>query len=180
MKFILASASPRRSEILKNAGFDFEIIPSQQEEVVDLSLNPQQVAESLALQKAQSVFNQCKKPTLGADTIVTINGKILGKPKSYENSKELLRLLSGKTHQVITGYAFLTENETIVSSDVSFVTFNDLSNELIESYTSLGLGMDKAGGYGIQDGFDFVKCVEGSVNNVIGLPIEKIEKIING
>ena len=92
MKFILASASPRRSEILKNAGFDFEIIPSQQEEVVDLSLNPQQVAESLALQKAQSVFNQCKKPTLGADTIVTINGKILGKPKSYENSKELLRL----------------------------------------------------------------------------------------
>lgn len=178
MKFVLASASPRRREILTEYGFEFDVIPSDVEEVIDNSLSPEKIVESLAFQKAISVYKKCGITTLGADTIVVLDGKILGKPKSKAHSKELLQMLSGREHLVITGFAIIGEGKQVVSHDVTRVKFNELSDEKITEYTNLGLGMDKAGGYGIQDGYDFVKQVQGSFYNVVGLPIEKVAPLL--
>lgn len=180
MKFILASASPRRRDILNSYGFDFDVIPSKIEEIVEKRLPPEKVAERLAEIKAEDVFARFGRPTLGADTIVVIGGEILGKPKNRDSHRKMLKKLSGKTHSVITGYAYLTNKGKTVASERSLVTFRNLSDEEIEGYIDSGLGDDKAGGYGIQDEAGLVSSVEGSYFNVVGLPIEKIEPLIKG
>ncbi len=176
MKVILASTSPRRKEILKNGGFDFEIINSDYNENA-FSADPVLTAETFALGKAKSVYDKLPNKggfvVLGADTVV-YNGLILGKGKSDDDAKKMLKTLSGKTHQVITGYALVYNGGQIVGHVKTDVTFNDLSNELIDEYVGSGLYKGKAGCYGIQDGYPLVKSYDGSLSNVIGLPEEAV------
>ena len=180
MKVVLASASPRRRELIKQTGVDFEVYPSGAEEYVAEALQPREYAETMAKLKAEAVAKEKTGVILGADTIVVLDGEILGKPTSSENAAETLRRLSGKKHSVITGYCVIygTYGEKRkVGSAVSNVFFNELSDELISEYISTGLCMDKAGSYGIQDGFPLVARVEGSLSNVIGLPVEELTAI---
>ncbi|MDY6367464.1 MAG: Maf family protein [Clostridia bacterium] len=182
MKLILASNSPRRKDILRSVGFDFKVITSGYDEKGDG--DAETLVKTFAYGKAKSVFDSLtdaeKKQSvvLGADTVVALNGKILGKPKDEKAAAEMLKNLSGKTHYVFTGYAIISDNESIVGLDKTEVTFNRLSDELISEYVATGSPLDKAGAYGIQDGFPLVKEYKGSLNNVIGIPIEKIKPII--
>ncbi len=182
MKIVLASNSPRRRELLSYFNIRFSVISSDFiEENPDKS--PVETVKKFALGKAESVFNNLtdKKSVLvlGADTVVFLDGEILGKPDSEENAKQMLKKLSGKTHEVISGYAIITANEKIVGYDKTLVTFNDLSDKLIFDYIKSGLYKGKAGSYGIQDGFPLVKSYIGSLNNVIGLPTEKVIPYLN-
>lgn len=181
-KLILASASPRRKELLKEYGFEFEIIISEREEKVKKGLLPIEVAKELAYQKASAVFEKTgfskDVVVLGADTIVVYNGKILGKPRDEEDAISTLKLLSNNTHEVITGYAIISKERTIKDCVTSKVTFNDFTEEFIIDYVKSGLPFGKAGSYGIQDGYPLEKSLIGSKNNVIGLPIELIKDVI--
>ena len=116
---------------------------------------------------------------VGADTVVYFNGKILGKPKDDTDAENMLKMLSGKEHTVITGYAVISDKAQIFGYDKSTVLFNELSEQLIKEYVATGKPLDKAGSYGVQDGFGLVRAVSGSVYNVIGLPIEKIKPILD-
>ncbi len=177
MQLILASNSPRRRELLDLFNIQFKIKVSDFCEEQE-SLDPIKTAESFAFGKAESVFNSLKNKSgvavLGADTVVFLDGKILGKPNSEDEAIEMLKSLSDKTHTVITGYCILTEKEKIVGHDKTLVTFNDLCDKVISDYIKSGLYKGKAGSYGIQDGFPLVKRYDGSLNNVIGLPTEKV------
>lgn len=183
MKIILASNSPRRREILKAAGYDFEVKVSEFSEK-DIKGNPKETATLNAKGKAKDVFSKISAENggkseavvIGADTVVYIQGEILGKPKTQEEAAAMLKRLSGNTHEVVTGYAIISDKEEITGASVSEVTFNDLSEELINKYVSTGLPMDKAGAYGIQDGFPIVKNYTGEFENVMGLPIAEIKK----
>lgn len=183
MKLILASNSPRRSELLKNLGYQFEVMVSAYEEK-SFSIDPIIRATTFALGKAKDVFNCLKNKedylVLGADTIVYCDGEILGKPKNDEHAFEIIKKLSGKTHQVITGFCLINTDEIIIDYDTSNVKFRDLSNEEIFSYVKSELYKGKAGGYGIQDkDFSLVEFYSGSLNNVIGLPTEKIKEYLD-
>ena len=181
MKIILASASPRRKALLTVAGVEFEIIPSLREETADKALPPAAYATALATFKAEDVASMHGGVVLGADTIVVFDGKVLGKPKDRADAVKTLRMLSGNKHQVITGYCvFYGANcqKNKRGCVVSDVYFNDLSDEFIEEYVNTGSCMDKAGSYGVQDGYDIVKRVEGSLSNVIGLPVNEVLAIL--
>ena len=181
MKLYLASNSPRRKHILTEYGYEFSVVPSSYDEVGE-QLSPKTTAEFFARNKAQDVFdklNDSGAVVLGADTVVCLNGEILGKPKNQQHAVEMLKNLSGKTHQVITGFAIITKTQKIVDSVITEVVFNKLSDELISEYVQTGSPLDKAGSYGIQDGFNLVKEYKGSLNNVIGLPIEIIKPILD-
>ena len=181
MKLILASGSPRRKNFLTEYGYEFSVVPSTFDEIGQ-NQTPKQTVEFYAYSKAQDVFDKLGDSSavvLGADTIVCLGGEILGKPKNKTHAVEMLKNLSGKTHQVITGYAIITKTQKIVDSVTTMVTFNQLTEDLINSYVDTGSPLDKAGSYGIQDGFDLVKEYSGSLNNVIGLPIEIIKPILD-
>ncbi len=180
-QLILASKSPRRSELLKKAGLDFTIIESGYEEKSSAK-RPKKVVKDFAFNKAKTVFDGLKNKqdfmVLGADTIVVLGKKILGKPKDEVEAKNMLKSLSNRTHTVITGYAVLTENKAVCKSVKTKVIFNDLSDSDIEEYIRSGSPFDKAGGYGIQDDFPLVKGYKGSIDNVIGLPVKQVVKSI--
>ena len=178
MKIILASASPRRRELLSCIVKDFEIIPAKGEECADNSLPPERVAQQLAENKCGEVFEKNNGAlVIGCDTIVVYNGAILGKPKSAEDAASTLRMLSGKTHSVITGVCVRCSNKKITTSESTEVRFNDLSEQFIKTYVDGGSPMDKAGSYGIQDG-GVVQSYSGSYTNVVGLPVDTVKKII--
>lgn len=179
-RFILASASPRRKEILKNAGYKFEILKSDKE-IYSSDISPKDLAVKNALIKARDVFERIEDKSalvLGADTVVELDGEIFGKPENAEDAIRTLKKLSGKTHLVITGYALVTGSSSESGYAVTEVTFNDLSDELICEYVREGSCMDKAGAYGIQDGYGLVKGYVGDYDNVVGLPISAIGKRI--
>ena len=181
MKLILASNSPRRKSLLTEYGFSFTVIPSDFIES-NLLLSPTVTAKNNALGKAKDVFNKLMDNeiiVLGADTIVVLDGKILGKPKDNFDAKNMLEKLSNKSHQVITGYSIYTKNKIITDYITTIVKFNELTDELIDKYVATGSPLDKAGAYGIQDGFNLVKKIDGSYNNVVGLPIEIIKDKLN-
>ena len=178
MELILASNSPRRKQILKENGYTFTVIPSSVDEPENLDRDPDKYAEYLAELKATDVFNKNGNIVLGADTIVYIDGLILGKPKDKQDAINTLKLLSGKTHIVCTGYAIISSAKKVVSNEKTFVTFNKLTDELITDYVNSGLCMDKAGSYGIQDGYPLVKEIKGDYQNVVGLPLSKIKGIL--
>ncbi len=178
MKLILASNSPRRKEILKNNGFIFDVIPSNIEETPPKNASPEEYVKYLAKLKATDVYLKHKNVVLGADTIVVLNNKILGKPKDKFDAYQTLKNLSNNTHAVYTGYCIISQNKKIVGLEKTYVTFNNLSDELINDYISKELCFDKAGSYGIQDGFPFVAKIEGDYDNVVGLPINKIKRIL--
>lgn len=179
MELILASNSPRRKEILTNANVKFKVIKPVNEEIPPAINNVYLYAEILAKQKAIEVFNKTPTIVLGADTVVCFNGKIIGKPKDKTDAINTLKMLSNNTHEVITGYAIITNNGQYIGHDITEVTFNELSDNLINSYVESGSPLDKAGSYGIQDGYNLVKEIKGSYYNVMGLPIEKILKVLN-
>ncbi|MBE6818253.1 MAG: septum formation inhibitor Maf [Ruminococcaceae bacterium] len=179
-KFILASASPRRKELLQQAGYTFEIIPSTCEEQVPEGLAPKDIVEGLAYQKALDVYAlHPESIVLGADTIVCFDGEILGKPKDKADARRMLKLLSGQTHEVRTGFALLGKGVEFVSSEAAMVTFFHLSDEQIERYIATGEPMDKAGAYGIQGkGAVLVRSVLGDYFNVVGLPIATVGRAL--
>ncbi len=180
MELILASNSPRRREILYSLGYSFKVIPSLFDEK-GVNFPIKDTARELAYLKAKEVFDRENKSdivVLGADTIVLLEDKILGKPKNREEAFSMLKSLSDKTHLVITGYALISNGKEIKGEVISEVTFNNLSDEYIEEYIDNKRPFDKAGSYGIQDGYNLVKNLKGSFDNVVGLPSEKIGEIL--
>jgi len=178
---VLASQSPRRKKLLSQIGFIFEIIPSNTEEIIT-SNNPIDIVNELSLQKAKDVATSVSNAlVIGADTIVVLNGTVLGKPKSEEEAISILSMLSAKVHSVFTGVSFvITNSDKKISSTHSFfeetkVQFSSLSKSEIQSYVASGSPMDKAGAYGIQDdwGSLFVERIEGDYYNVVGFPLNR-------
>ncbi len=180
MKLILASNSPRRRDILTEAGYTFTVAVSGYNE--NDCGNPLRIAANNAFGKAKSVFDALndkkEKVVLGADTVVVCDGETLGKPLNREDAEKTLKKLSGKTHSVITGYCVISENGIVTGEVKTEVTFNTLSESVIKAYLDSGLYRDKAGAYGIQDGYGLVKKYDGSLYNVIGLPLEEINSVL--
>lgn len=178
MKIILASASPRRRELLKQIVGDFEIIPAVGEERADFTLPPEQIVCALAEHKCGEVFEKYPDCTvIGCDTIVYFKGNVLGKPKSREEAVKTLKALSGNVHSVYTGVCVRTAQKCLTGYERTEVTFNKLSDGFIESYVNGGSPMDKAGCYGIQDE-GVVGSYDGSYTNVVGLPVGLAEKML--
>ena len=175
-KIILASASPRRKELMELAGYDFEVICADIVEVVPEEAMPQEVVMSLALQKAQAVAAEHKEAVvIGSDTVVALDGKILGKPHSEQEACEMLRSLSGRTHKVFTGVAIVCDGKVKNFFDETDVEFYSLGDDEIKKYVATGEPTDKAGAYGIQGkGSVLVKRINGDFFSVMGLPIAKL------
>lgn len=181
-KLILASRSPRRAEILKKAKVEFEIkIPPNLKEESSSS-DPAELVLSLSRIKATSVSHQVGKTIiLGADTIVVLDGEIMGKPQNKEEAFFILKKLSDRMHRVYTGITLVNKyNGKMVSDyDLTEVKFNQLDDEKIRSYIDTGEPMDKAGAYGIQGmGGFLVESIRGNLDNVIGLPTEKLKEML--
>lgn len=173
---ILASKSPRRKELLSLITADFEIIPAVGEERADRSLPPQKYVCELARHKAEEIAARYPDDTvIGADTIVVINGEILGKPHDEADAKRMLRLLSGTEHSVFTGVCIICQNKKIIFCDETKVRFFGLTDGEIDAYTASGEPFDKAGAYGIQDtGALLVSGITGDYYNVMGLPVGRL------
>ena len=176
-KYILASASPRRKQLLEWAEIDFEIIVAHTEETYPPHLSPEEVSIYIALKKANAVREQVNgsKPIIAADTIVVLNNEIIGKPKNREDAISILSKLSGQTHRVITGVAILKDDEQVFS-DITEVEFNKLSGKEIEFYIDKYQPYDKAGAYAIQEwiGVIGIKRITGDFYNVMGLPVSRV------
>ncbi len=180
---ILASASPRRRYLLRQAGLSVEVIPSDFDEESVTESDPAARVERLATAKADRVaLSHPDRWVIGADTVVVIDGKILGKPASGQEARKMLRRLAGRTHQVYTGYAVLcaAKHERFCGSVCTDVRFKELNEPEIAWYVSTGEPFDKAGAYAIQGiGTFLVKSINGSYTNVVGLPVcEVIELLI--
>ncbi|MBJ8028321.1 nucleoside triphosphate pyrophosphatase [Bacillus cereus group sp. N21] len=175
-KLILASGSPRRKELLELAGVPFEIVVSEIEETIGAYSSPADIVMSLALQKASAVVeNHEDSVVLGADTIVTYESRILGKPKDEAEAKEILQLLSGKIHEVYTGVALISKEKTVTFYERTEVTFWELTEEEVDAYIATKEPLDKAGSYGIQGkGSIFVQHIQGDYYSVVGLPIARL------
>ena len=177
MKLILASNSPRRKELLSKLNYSFDVIPADCEEHTNAA-NPRDMVKELACHKALNVYKQnpdcC---VIGCETVVDLDGKVLGKPKSRDEAVAMLTELSGKTHKVHTGVCVVSKYAIYLFADTSLVTFDKLDDERIKKYVDTGSPMDKAGAYGIQDS-GFVKDIQGSYDNVMGLPTERLKNIL--
>ena len=174
-RLILASASPRRRELLTQAGFTFEVCPAHVNEDVRSEEDPIAYVVRLARDKAERVCAQLGDPeaiVLGADTTVTLDGHILAKPEDAPDATRMLRMLSGRTHRVITGVAIASAGGTEVAAEVTAVQFLTLADEEIAAYIATGEPMDKAGAYGIQGyAAKWIPRIEGCYFNVVGLPL---------
>ena len=179
MNFILASNSPRRREILSSLIEDFDVVsPLVDESILLNKVEPLSLPKEEARLKAEAIIKAHPSSfVLSADTVVFLNDKPLGKPKDKEDAIRMLSLQSGKKEKVITGFAFYDGKDFIVSEDVTTVEFNVLSKEKILDYIEKYQPFDKAGAYGIQDGFGLIKKIGGSYYNVMGLPKEKLETL---
>lgn len=183
MKIILASASPRRKSLMDVLGLDYEIKISGCEEKVDSNANVEDIVMSLSLQKAQAVAKETDKDcvVIGADTVVSYQNEILGKPKDKHDAIKMLKLLSGNTHSVYTGFTIIStsDNITVTDYEKSNVTFKNLTDKEITDYVNTNDPMDKAGAYSIQGiASSFVEFLDGDYNNVVGLPIYKLSKYL--
>ena len=174
-EIILASASPRRKELLELIGLQFKVAPGDYKENMNLKLSPHELARALSLEKAKSVAGKYNNALIiAADTFVVIRGQLLGKPHTEEEAKKMLVLLDGATHSVITGFTILdTDTGKKVSGSVETkVTFKKLTEKEIDAYIKTKEPLDKAGAYAIQGlGSVLVKRIEGDYFNVIGLPL---------
>ena len=180
---ILASSSPRRKEILEQIRFEFSVVPSNINEDFNRGLPPEAFTEHWAREKAKDVAKDHPQSlVIGADTVVILDGKILGKPKDNKSSKKMLLSLSGRTHEVITGVSLININSKldITFNERTFVSINTLSNDHIYNYIDLYKPYDKAGSYGIQDGFSVhVEKIRGCYYNVMGFPVSKFYNLYN-
>ncbi|MGD0913785.1 MAG: Maf family protein [Terracidiphilus sp.] len=195
---VLASASPRRRQLLTQAGFQFEVRPAHIPEDPRPGEDPIVYVTRLAREKAQVVFDQIasgaanetdgpgamdleRLAVLGADTTVTFDGQILGKPEDREDAARILRMLSGRSHRVITGVALVTHQAVEVAAEVTAVQFLTLSDAEIEAYIATGEPMDKAGAYGIQGlAAKWIPRVQGCYFNVMGLPLALVATMLEG
>lgn len=169
---ILASQSPRRRELLSRLGLSFSVLAADIDETMDSSLPPESEVARLSREKALAIHAAPQDIVIAADTIVVCDGVRLGKPHSKEEAAKMLRLLSGRDHQVVTGYTVLTGGQPITKTETSHVFFRPLSEIEIAAYIESGEPMDKAGAYGIQGlGAIFVRRLEGDYYNVMGLPL---------
>lgn len=188
MRIILASASPRRKELLQQIGWDFEVQVSEVEEIITES-SPGQAVEELSRQKAEAVFGQLPESAgetlvIGADTVVACDGRILGKPKGEEDARRMLRMLQGRSHYVYTGVTLCyspgsAEGErrtrTVTFHETARVDFYPMDGEETDWYAASGEPLDKAGAYGIQGlCARFIKGIEGDYNCVVGLPVGRL------
>ena len=180
---ILASSSPRRKKILEQIRFEFSVVPSNINEDFDRGLPPEAFTEHWAREKAKDVAKDHPQSlVIGADTVVILDGKILGKPKDNKSSKKMLLSLSGRTHEVITGVSLININSKldITFNERTYVSINALSNEHIYNYINLYKPYDKAGSYGIQDGFSVhIEKIRGCYYNVMGFPVSKFYNLYN-
>jgi septum formation protein len=188
IKIILASKSPRRHALLASLGVKFDVLASKLPEIVTETA-PEKIVEELSRQKAEDVYRVIKSKTnepllvIGADTVVSVDGEILGKPTDEEDAFRMLRLLQGRTHQVYTGVTLVYDTQNAENYGIAKLTFNmctdvtfyPVSDCEIREYISTGDPMDKAGAYGIQSGgARFVKEIRGDYNNVVGLPVSRL------
>ncbi len=180
MKYILASASPRRKQLLCNIIDEFEICPSAVEERVGGDLPAEQAPAFLAKLKAEDVAARHQHAVvIGADTGVFVDGIMLGKPRDRDHAAQMLQMLSGRTHRVITGCCICYEGKSVSFSEVTQVTFYPLSQQEIDSYLDTSEPYDKAGAYGIQGkGVVLVKEICGDYFNVVGLPVARLARIL--
>lgn len=179
-QLILASASPRRKQLLETLNIPFSIEVSNYEEVIDTTKDPHVLAKELALGKAQDVAKNHKDAiVLAADTFIVLDNEYLGKPKDKEDNVTILQKLSGKTHSVISGFAIVDAEtgKTITRSVESKVSMKPLTKEQITQYVQEKKPFDKSGGYAIQEIQEmFVERIEGDISNIIGLPVEEVKK----
>ena len=193
-KIILASKSPRRKQLLEWAGLQFEIITQDTPEEYPLGLNPGDIAEHIARNKALGVKNLLNEkvnndsnntlidlPILGADTIVVLEGQIIGKPHDRNEAIYILQQLSGKNHQVITGVCILTQKDEVLFSEATWVEFHPLSLQQSELNVDSYKPFDKAGAYAIQEwiGVIGIKSIHGDFYNVMGLPVSRVVMEVN-
>lgn len=189
-RIILGSASPRRRELLTQIGAEFEVRVSDKEEVYH-STAPEEIVKELALMKAENVASELSDEesladtvVIGADTVVVLDERILGKPKDEEDAAQMLRKLQGRSHEVYTGVAVLAYNsaghrQTVNHAVETKVFVNEMTEEEIRAYIATGEPMDKAGGYGIQGRFaPFIDRIEGDYYNVVGLPVSYVYRTL--
>lgn len=184
-EFVLASASPRRKELLSQIGIKFRICTSKKEEEI-LRNTPEDIVKDLSYTKARDVYERGNRESvvIGADTIVVADERVLGKPKDEKEAFEMIKLLQGDTHQVYTGVSIIWQqnNNTHVSSFVAMtdVELYYMNDDEIRKYVAMTEPYDKAGGYAIQGFFArYVKQIKGDYNNVVGLPIGKLYQVMN-
>lgn len=180
MALILASASPRRRDFLKQMGISFRVCPARGEEKIEPGWRPEEIASRLAKQKAWEVASRHPKDTvIGADTIVVLGDEVLGKPKDKEQAAHMLHMLSGRTHQVMTGVWVIVDGKGYGFVQKTEVTFYHLTALDIRRYVKTGEPMDKAGAYGIQGlGMTLVKSINGDYSNVVGLPVARLLRLL--
>ncbi len=181
MTLVLASASPRRQELLSNAGIAYEVMAADVDESVLAGETARACAERLAREKAMAVGK--KRPedwVLGADTVVVVSGQILGKPSDAEDARRMLRMLAGRTHEVITGVCLVGPGKTVdTQSEVTVVEMAAISEDEIAAYAESGEPMDKAGAYAIQGRASrWIPRIEGDYSNVVGLPVALVWRMI--
>jgi septum formation protein len=177
---VLASASPRRQELLRNAGISFEVQPAH---ILEDSLPGEaakECAERLAREKALAVARlRPQDCVLGADTVVVVGGELLGKPSDAVDADRMLRRLSGREHQVITGVCLVGGGQYSVASETTSVTMSEISEKEITDYVASGEPMDKAGAYAIQGvASRWIPCIEGDYSNVVGLPVALVWRML--
>ncbi len=177
--FILASASPRRRELLQQIGASFDVKVSNAEEIGNNELSADELVKWNALAKAKAVTAENPNiPVLGADTVVALNGEIFGKPGNDDNARKMLRRLAGRTHQVWTGIAWVSRGETYTDVVCTDVNMEPIGETAIDNYVATGEPLDKAGAYAIQGrAAVFIDSIEGSYSNVVGLPLAAVAKL---
>jgi septum formation protein len=181
LPFILASNSPRRKEILTQAGFQFSVLPSDVDESFEAHLSPQDVPVMLAERKAKALLQSCANSLiLAADTVVILDNEILNKPVDKQDALQMLKKLSGKTHQVVTGIALASPQGIVTAADSAMVRFRTLADWEINWYVRGGASLDKAGAYGVQDfiGMAGIEKLDGSFYTVMGLPIYLVYQLL--
>lgn len=180
MKLVLASKSPRRSEILKNAGIDFTVRVADADETIPDGTKPQDAVVFLAARKAMAIERAEDELVLGADTVVVLDDKILGKPKDKEDAYNMIKSLSGRVHSVFTGVCAIGNGISVTFAEETRVDIMPLTDEEIYTYINTDEPYDKAGAYGIQGlASKFIRGIKGDYFNVVGLPVSRIyEKII--
>ncbi len=185
---VLASASPRRKELLTQAGYEFKVIPANVSEERRPNEDPTAFVTRLAQEKAQFVFDELSHASpedkflvLGADTIVVTPEEILGKPVDAKDAGRMLRLLSGRTHHVITGVCLISGDQRQISAETTAVTMREISENEIAAYIATGEPMDKAGAYAIQGhAARWIPRIEGCYFNVVGLPLARVAEMLEG
>lgn len=178
---VLASASPRRQELLKNAGIEFVVRPANIPEVPLAGESPRDFAERMAREKARAVRRATDGPVLAADTVVAVGHEILGKPNNAADAARMLRLLSDRTHEVITAVCLLGQDFEDVRSESTAVHFSAMNDAEIAEYVSTGEPMDKAGAYAIQGAaVRWISKIEGDYSNVVGLPMQLVGLMLVG